>query len=90
MALDIQQRKAENGTRGHYPETEAEGCCIRILIKCTAINGGITARKITFLPGRRSGITFVFFLPYELPHSKGSIALVVYLDDFGYFPGKDL
>ena len=42
MALDIQQRKVEYGTRRHYPETEAGACRIRILLKDTAINGVIT------------------------------------------------
>jgi len=42
LAPDIQQRKTEYGARRHYPKTEAGTCCIRILIKTTAIYGGIT------------------------------------------------
>ena len=41
MALDIQQLKAEYGTRRHYPETKAGNCCIRILTKSAAIYGGL-------------------------------------------------
>ncbi len=44
-----------------YPETEAGTCCIRILLKSTAINGGITElaaeeqsirRRLCFLKAR--------------------------------------